>query len=311
MRRPGEYVGDVKSSTPMLLALDGDEHAQRRKVVAPLFGPRAIARWGEHARAVGGAHLRACGSGDVPFGESIVRPSAVAVALAWLGLDDTPPARCPPGRAADLVRLAAAVFDADASPRRRQLAAARLERAVRQTLASSSSHDPATLVGLQPPLHEDDATAAAMSMLTVGVELGARAMLAIVVHGAPREWNRLREYDDRALDAVLGASGIISTTERIVSNSEELPEALHDCRAGDTLALQLAGATATGVPLTFGLGMHHCLGAAWTRMLCRALLDVLAGLDLRVDVVDVVAGGSGFGGPSEVIANVRHPGTGA
>jgi len=303
MRRAEDFVGKVEAPTPMLLSLEGEEHARRRRAVAGLFSVAAVSAWHDIARDHCRRLLAGLHGDEIVLGEVVTRPVAEAMALEWLGL----PLRHQATEASELLLLARGVFDTSMSQRRRQLPSVYLERALRRLINGQVARQKErTLLGNCPSISSDDATGAAMSLLTVGIELGARAMLTMLHEGAPRDWGRITVLDDRGLDGLIGAGAIIATTERVVTIPDALPTTLRGCYGGDTLRLDLTQRSESSA-LTFGLGAHYCLGAPWVRMLCRALIQTVDELGLRLQVVNVVPsceGPSGFGGVVELVACV-------
>lgn len=312
-----------RSATASLLSLNGDDHKRVRAVVAPFFTPRAVERVRpllagvaeelveglpadgrcDFIRAFAAPYVSAGTCRHVGF--SVERESACARAIDDLAhaaadlrgrLDEFVAAgevllthargslderRAEPADDA-ITAIADAVDAGRLSP---------LEAEVLVASFLSAGHEPTTkqlgllvlLLADRPSLWDDVA----------GGQADVRAVVEEVLRFAPTNGGVVRRVAERAeLDGVTFDRGLLLSVDTHAANRD--PRRFADPDRFD------AG-RADGGHLAFGLGAHHCLGAALARaQLQEAVRALTAGLRCpRVERVTESDGG-GLAGPTAV-----------
>jgi cytochrome P450 family 106 len=266
-------------SVPALILLSGQEHAEQRRRVSRAFTQRALEVWTERFDAIAASVAPTLPHGDViDLAEVFARPLTSRCVLTFLGMTT--------GCAPDVVKLARLALDSSASRHARMLALMKLQRLARPTIERSSAEEEHSTQAsaLSDVLRRCGATTdgilgVTMSLLTGGVELAARAMIACLMESPAATLE-----SDEAIDARIRNAGVIPSTDR-VANRETVVGGSELC-AGQRIRVDLAS---TDRNLTFGIGPHFCLGAAWTRLMCKVGFHELHRRFGDVEVVRVVS----------------------
>lgn len=286
-----------------IIALEGDQHRRLRNLVNPAFTPRAADRW----RPLMREHLEEiweplAGTGEFEFVAAVAKryPSMMIASVVGAPLADAP-------RLHEWATWFQRQFDPVAILSDRD----RIEAAIVEfhdyagELIESRRADPrddltsillhATNEGDQ--LSEDECLNLIMNVLAGGVDT-TQAQLA---HGIrlfaerPEQWERLRgepELVARAVEEVLRFEPITPFTARMAS--EEIVYRDVTIPAGtvlmistfaanrdpaaftDPLAFDAAAYRGKSKPMTFGAGIHNCLGANLARAELQEALAFLA-----------------------------------
>lgn len=285
----------------MMVLSDPPRHTQLRRVVAPLFTPRAVEKLAALAERVAGelvSNLRARGGGD--FVAEVSSKFPIAVQAGVLGIE--------PGDV-DLMT--------DATARSMLRTGRTLERDVAEKESAAGDHDMMLYYfkALAAKRHApgEDVLGALLEARTGGLDLSdeetvlmcyniliaasqtsghtaSGGVLALLER--PESWQALRsgEMDlDIAIDELLRWTTPVTHTMRTAVADTELGGAM--IRAGDPVAVFSASAnrdeTVFDRPeelvidrrpnphLALGNGVHFCLGASLVHVMMRALLRAL------------------------------------
>jgi cytochrome P450 len=298
------------SGVTIFLAERGEEHDRRRRSVARAMGPRAVRLWEPYIRDIARGLAHQCGTGDsLAAGADFARPLAALAAGAFIGL--------PRDRSPELVSLASDVVALDTRPNRRTLSAVKVLRLAQQALDDEQGRRRATEGEGMPTSVLDrllvsgvdtaDILGLMMPLLTVGVELGARALLTVILGQLPHSdstegHNRL---SDAEIDGLIAHAAILPMVTRVAERATRIGE--HALSAGDKVELVVAGQAAPGQgALLFGTGARYCLGAAWVRAIARtgAVTFLQSFPNIAVRRVEMAPPGLQIGGPVEVKVDV-------
>jgi cytochrome P450 len=283
----------------------GDGHDRRRRAVAAAVKPKVIRAWEPYVADIARA---LCGSleghGSFAAGDSYARPLAARAAAAFVGL--------PPGRSHELVSLASDVVSLGTRPNRRRLSAVKVLRLTQEALVDADQcpdttfHDtPGSVLEILRAADTEtaDILGLVMPILTVGIELGARAVLAVVIAALLKETHDdpVSGLSDTDIDELIARAAILPKINRIAQGQTTICG--HALSAGDRVELLVgdAGAPASPDALPFGLGARYCLGAAWVRSIARvgATSFLESFPDAVIRRVDAKTGVQ-LGGPIEV-----------
>lgn len=310
-----------------LLFLEGDAHNRVRKLVAAAFTPRAVAEWqptiDEIAETLLGDVVRRMDAGEeVDLVESLARPLPIAVMAELLGLPraDATRLRTMVGEIAEV--FGGLVVDDDGLQRAHEAGEA-LDRYLRDSLGASSAAGagaPSVLgriaLDTASVITDDDRVALAFVVLAAGFETTAMLVanaLSLLLENR-ESWERLAEdasFATAVVEETLRLQTPAAFTTRVASTPTQV--AGIEVEPGATVTLFLAGANrdpakylrpasfeperfvtgdgaaveAVTAPLSFGSGLHHCLGSVLARTEAVAVLSRLGVLG-RVDQLRLV-----------------------
>jgi cytochrome P450 len=308
--RPGQVW-----RTRTLLELDGAAHARVRRQVSSLFTPRAVESLRPAVEAIVDELLdgmAASGGGDLM--DQLAFPLPVRVIGELLGVppDDVPPFR-------ERVLALTAIFEIGVPPEQRAAADAALAECQRyfSGLIGRKRDRPAddlisrlvTGADAASPadrLDDDELNTLAIVLFMAGFEtttnLIGSGVLALLEH--PGQMSLLREHPERCtslVDELLRHCGTVQIVNRYATEPVTFGEIT--VPAGDVIFLMIGAANrdparyadpdrldltrADVHPLSFGAGVHFCLGAA----LARLEIDVaFRRIAARFDVMELEDG---------------------
>jgi len=290
-------------SIPILLNLPAEEHRRRRRAIAPAFTRGALQPWSQSVETLSGELMRHVPRGaPISLKATYSLPLALGTACQFVGVS--------PELEGEVERRVETFFGQGSTPpQSASLAGLRLVRLVvdafrkaepeprREGLRSSST----ALCRLEPDIRED-AIAAAVSVLMAGTEMTSRAILACVAQQVP-----LGVGDAEASPTELSDEHI----DMAILQSQLLPAVLRQSVAPErdsevvTVKLQPDDLATGGYP--FGLGVHHCLGAHWVRLVSRVATQAFLRSAGAFELVDVFyeREAVGIGGISDISCIVR------
>lgn len=270
---------------PVMLAADPPRHAPVRRLVSRVFGGDTLRRLERLATAAAEAHVQP----HMEVVTGFARPLSRAVAADLIGLDDA---------AAGAILRAEEAAEAAPSPDSfASICAAIDEAAPHAALFTRLRSEGADLL-------DADEVRSLVRLLWLASTATTERVIALAIlrlAEAPKLLERVRE--DRLLapfleevvrlhppENLIRRRAIAATTLAGASLSENaeiaicLPAANRDpgyFEAPSDLRLDRSGPT----PLSFGSGIHHCVGAPMTRRIAVAALDVFVGAakSLRLD----------------------------
>lgn len=292
-----------------ILHLGGDQHRRLRSLVNPAFTPRAVERWRPNMRAFLAQLLDELPAGGAPFDfvEAFAKPYPSLTIATVMGapLDDAP-------RLHDWSNWIQRQFDPPVLMSERP----RIERAVQEFYAYAGE-----LLELRRRTPGDDLISQLIAAEQEGDRLSDVELVNLVLNvliggvdttqsqlahalrllaGQPEQWAALRADPERlapaAVEEALRYEPITPFTARIVVEPVEYDGVVFP---RDTIVLVCAfSANRDGVgddfditreaagarPLTFGAGVHYCLGANLAR---AELQEALAFLARRVERVEL------------------------
>jgi cytochrome P450 len=284
-----------------ILALEGDEHARLRRLVAPAFSPRAADRLRPFMReVVGGLVDAVADSGRCELVADVCEPYPIPIICELLGApkEDW---KLFSAWATDIFRI----FNGDVANDLPLIQAASEEldayvRAMVEQRRSAPADDLLSdLIAIEQEgdrLSTDELVMLAEAVLMAGTDTTRNQLACAVALFAddPASWARLAEDPSVAAGAVeesMRHLGAVRGTARIASVDIEYRDVVFP--AGTLVATSLAtanmdpasfpdphafdmGRPASPQQLTFGSGIHFCLGAALARAELQEALPLLA-----------------------------------
>lgn len=296
---------------PQMLSTEGETHLRHRRACQPAFGRRtleeeAAARIRERAGALV-ERLRPAGEADIRPG--LASPLAILSVASLLGLPETEHGRLREWY--DAFAAALANFQREPGVRRRGREAARACRArFLELLAGPHDGGERGLLGAlvrDSALSEDEIIRNAMIILFGGIETAESLILdsvwAVLSHpDVHRRVSAERGLVPAAVEETLRWEPAVQSLSRHAARDVELGGAR--IRSGDLVQCMTGGANRdpayfedpdtfdldrpnAGHHLTFGYGIHFCIGAHLGRLEARValetLLDALPGIRLDPD----------------------------
>jgi cytochrome P450 len=299
----------LEQRRPSILQMEGDEHARQRRLVTPAFTPSAADRMRPFMRAIIGEFVDAVyADGACDFVTDIAERYSVPIICELLGAPRQD-WKLFSQWATDIFRLFNQNLVEDLPTV--QQALADLETYMR-ALVEQRRDDPGddllsaliTLGDEDDRLSVDELIMLAEAVLMAGIDT-TRNQLACTVAlllDHPPTWRELVAHPDlapRVVEETVRYQGAVQATLRVASEDIEYRDVL--IPAGTLVNISLAGVNrdptafpdphhfdvhrASEVPhLTFGSGIHYCLGAHLARAELQEAVTVIAGRmpDLRV-----------------------------
>lgn len=282
-----------------MLFADPPDHTRLRGLATRAFTPRTVEALRGRVVAIVDELIDSFGAGEVDLMDALAFPLPVTVIGEMLGVPAEDRAQFRP-----LVRASTAVLELAVTPE--ALAAATAARATMEDyfadlVAERRAHPRDDLLtqlieaeNKGDQLSERELISTAILLFAAGFEttthLIGNSVLALL--GDPGQVGRLR--NDRSLlrpgvEELLRYDSPVQITARTAN--EAIDVAGHDIEAGDTLLVLLGAANRDpdrftdpdrldvgrdgGAALSFGSGIHYCLGAALARLESQVVLDRL------------------------------------
>lgn len=271
-----------------MLLTDGANHRRLRDAVRDVFTPSFIAGLTEGVQTIAQSVIDYPSAG-IPFDfmTEVALPLPLAVAAEWLGLDSDN-AELLRSESPAIIRMLGALADAE------QIAAAATAFAtlVAEFLplaADRRAHpgeDLLSFIAADRALELDDVVITAILIAVAGHETTAGFLGAAVVRLLHRGAGSSRIVDNRdpgdpaLLNELARLDGPVQATARIATRDQRIGDAV--IAAGQQALVVIAAANRDPtvfdqphqlrpgrggpVPLAFGYGAHHCLGAALARL---------------------------------------------
>lgn len=284
-----------------ILAMEGDEHARLRRLVAPAFTPAAADKLRPCMRMVISELIDAVAdSGGCEFVADVSEPYPIPIICELLGAPKQD-WKLFSGWAADIFRIFNRDLASDLPAIER--ASAELESYVR-SLIEQRRHDPAadllsSLIAMEEAgdrLSSDELVMLAEAVLMAGTDTTRNQLACCIALFAehPDQWDLLAEdpgLAPAAVEETMRYLGAVRGTIRVASEDIEYRDVLFP--VGTIVSVSLAAANMdprafpapdtfdiarerTAVQMTFGSGIHFCLGAALARAELQEALALLA-----------------------------------
>jgi cytochrome P450/predicted unusual protein kinase regulating ubiquinone biosynthesis (AarF/ABC1/UbiB family) len=287
----------LKLLSESLLFLEGAQHNRVRKLVASAFTPAAVASWQPTIDQIVNDLLQQVSAQlkrgeEVDLVKALARPLPIAVMAELIGLprSDAAHLRELIGTIADL--SVGLVLGEEAMQKTHEIGV-ELEMYLRNALATSTNEGRSVMgrIALDPneQITDDDRVSLAFILLAAGFETTAMlvANAIALLHENPSEWNQLVREPDRAAsvaEETLRLQTPATFTGRIASAPTEVADTAVEPGTAVTMFLaaanrdpakftepqrfnpdRYADGAATTAPLSFGSGMHHCIGSLLAR----------------------------------------------
>jgi cytochrome P450 len=303
VQRAPELVGTpyAESRRQSILTMEGDDHARLRRLVAPAFTPASANRLRPTMRAVVGELVdRLVGQGECELVADVCEPYPIPIICELLG---APPQdwKLFSGWATDIFRIFNNNLAEDLPLIER--ASGELTQYVADMIAERRS-DPrddllSDLIAIEEEgdrLSIDEMTMLAQAVLMAGTDTTRNQLACSVALFSehPDQWGLLAsnpELAPRAVEESMRYLGAVRGTARIASEDIVYRDVLFP--AGTLVSTSLAGANRDDevwvdpnefditkergtAQMTFGAGIHFCMGAALARAELQEALPLLA-----------------------------------
>jgi cytochrome P450 len=296
-----EGSGYLERRGQSILTMEGEQHARLRRLVAPAFTPASANRLRPTMRAVVGDLVDAvAGQGECELVADVCEPYPIPIICELLG---APPEdwKLFSSWATDIFRIFNANLAEDLPLIER--AAAELTDYVTDMIAERRS-DPrddllSDLIAIEEEndrLSTDEMTMLAEAVLMAGTDT-TRNQLACAValfSDHPDQWSLLAHQPElaaRAVEEAMRYLGAVRGTARVASEEIVYRDVLFP--TGTLVSTSLTGANhdpdvwerpdafditleRNATQMTFGAGIHHCMGAALARAELQEALPILA-----------------------------------
>ena len=294
-------TGFLETRRPSILSMEGEEHTRLRRLVAPAFTPSAIDGLRPFMREVIGTLFDDIATrGAAEFVAEICEPYPIPIICELLGAPKQDWKRFSDW-ATDIFRL----FNQDLASDMPliQRASEELEAYVRSMVDDRRQHPCDDLLSALIAIEEsgdrlstDELVMMAEAILMAGTDTTRNQLACSLALFAshPEQWASLVERPElapRAVEESMRYLGAVRGTVRVAADDIEFRGVLFP--KGTLVAVSLAGANhdpaAFGGPdafdisrpastqqMTFGSGIHHCLGAALARAELQEALVVLS-----------------------------------
>jgi cytochrome P450 len=295
---PGSYMQNRRRS---ILAMEGDEHARLRRLVAPAFTPASTDRLRPFMReVVSGLVDAVAGQGRCEFVSDICEPYPIPIICELLGApkEDW---KLFSAWATDIFRIFNQDLATDLPAIER--ASGELESYVLAMIEERRRHPTddllSTLIAIEEEgdrLSSDELVMLTEAVLMAGTDttrnqLGCSVAL---LSEYPDQWALLADRPElapRAVEETMRYLGAVRGTIRVASEDIEYRDVLFP--AGTIVSITLAGANMDpdvfaapdtfditcerdALQMTFGSGIHFCMGAALARAELQEALPLLA-----------------------------------
>jgi cytochrome P450 len=299
--------GEFEERRPSILSMEGDEHARVRRLVAPAFTPGSVERLRPFMREVMAELVdEVAGRGRCELVAEVCEPYPIPIICELLGApkEDW---KLFSSWASDIFRIfnQNLAEDLPAIERASLQLDAYVHDMVEERRRRPADDLLSTLIAVEEKgdrLSTDELVRLAEAVLMAGTDTTRNQLGCSVALFAekPDDWARMAEHPElapRAVEESMRYLGAVRSTVRVASEDIEYRGVRFP--AGTLVAVSLAGANRDGAvwsdpnqfdldgerstaQMTFGSGIHFCLGAALARaelqealpMLARALPDL-------------------------------------
>jgi cytochrome P450 len=326
---PGVDPEAIRERRPSILTAEGDEHSRLRRLVAPAFTPKAADRLRPYMREVINRLVDPFGSsGTCELIADVCEPYPIPIVCRLLGAPEED-WKLFSRWATDLLRIFNNNILEDLPLiQAAQEGVSRYVRDLVERRRTTPADDLLTdLIAAEEAgdrLDTEDLESLAIAVLVAGTDT-TRNQLACTVAlftSHPDQWKLLAEQPDlaaRATEESMRVLGTIRGTARVATEDIEYKDVLFPrdvfvatnfvaANKDETVfpepeTFDITREGATSPHLTFGSGIHYCLGAWLARAELQEALPILAQRmpDLEVDgVIDWKPEATGIWGPARV-----------